>query len=107
MASEHMSAFERGRIPTQHMWQVQESLEMAVSVQNEDENCRKRLLEAAAPLELISFNGDKSNDEMADSFFHLLRNHFMPYDMWSRPYRTCELPPIENVYPTIFFASLL
>jgi len=54
MASDHLSAFERGRIPTHHMWQIRESLEMVVSFQNEDKTRRKRLLEAGAPLELIS-----------------------------------------------------
>ncbi len=42
--------------------------------------------------------GDNANDELADSYFNLLSKHFMSYDMWSRPYRTYELPPIENVY---------
>jgi hypothetical protein len=51
-----------------------------------------------APLELISFHGDNANEELADSYFNLLSNHFMSYDMWSRPYCTYELPPIENVY---------
>ncbi len=46
MASEHLSAFERGRIPAHHMWQVRESFEMIVSVQNENEDSRKRMLEA-------------------------------------------------------------
>jgi hypothetical protein len=85
MASEHLSAFERGRIPAHHMWQVRESFEMVVSIQNENEDCRKRLLEAGAPLELLSFRFDKSNDEVVDSYFQLLSNHFMSYDMWSRP----------------------
>jgi hypothetical protein len=56
---------------------------MIFSVQNENKDCRKHLLTAGASLELPSFHADKLNDELVDSYFLLLSNHFMSYNMWS------------------------
>ena len=98
MVSEHLSAFDRGRIPAHHMWQVRESLDMLVQLQTDDGKCRKRMLEAGAPLELLSCCYRKSLNDMVTSNFVLLTNHYMSYDMWSRPYRVYDLPSVDNIY---------
>ena len=50
MVSENDSAFDRGRIPAHHMWQVRESLETLVLMHQRNADRRKRLLRAGAPL---------------------------------------------------------
>jgi hypothetical protein len=36
--------------------------------------------------------------QAVDRHFELLSNHYMSYDMWSRPRRHTELPVIDNVF---------
>jgi hypothetical protein len=98
MVSENDSAFDRGRIPAHHMWQVRESLETLVLMHQRNADRRKRLLWAGAPLELLSSRYRNSLDGLVNNNFLLLTNHYMSYDMWSRPYRFYELPCVDNIY---------
>ena len=98
MVSEHDSAFDRGRIPALHMWQVREGLEVLLQMHQHNAECRKHLLQAGAPLDLLSSHCWTSTQQTMDAYFVLLSNHYMSYDMWSRPRRFYELPAVENVF---------
>jgi len=71
---------------------------MLVQLQSDNGKRRKRMLEAGAPLELLSSRYHKSLNDMVTSNFVLLTNHYMSYDMWSRPYRVYDLPSVDNIY---------
>jgi len=98
MVLKQLAAFDRGRIPAHHMWQVRESLDILVQLQTDDGKCRKRMLEAGAPLEFLSSRYCNSLNDMVNSNFVLLTNHYISYDMWSRPYHLYDLPCVDNIY---------
>lgn len=103
MVLEDESAFTRGRIPAHELKITLETSIVLLQAKANQSRNRARMFEMELDCESDVFLQESSLHMAFRSYMSMIRDHYMSYDQYSRPYKFYELPRVN--FPHVQFSA--